>query len=412
MLVRGVRGKPLAGGRSRFFCGAAFMPPGMHPRQFVDRMTAAMMAIGTKTGKAVMSLEMCPTTGRFHVQWALYRMEAMTHSAFAAAMVAKGVGGSHKFAGGTWDDQIHYVFKPTTKVTDEQMLAWDMKPTFKLHMWKNGVWATPDACQNAWVASVAQCDRAVCFCADHKQAPAVRPVRVITLEMLYAWQKSIIAVMDHLHKIQNDRVVVVVVDEAGCTGKSWLARFLSQNPTVAVSGNSKGKDLMYELANRFNTLEPHGKSKKRKGDVTDPVTMVVMDIARSDGLDTMPYVNAEQILNGSIVNSKYESSTTMLPHWVQCLILTNVEPTYSKLTADRWMVFTITSDRKLRYKPVTDVQQFWGATTIDCTQTFLSNMDKLGYRLNPVMGAGGGGASAPLSIRSPNPEDEEEEESE
>ena len=70
-------------------------------------------------------------------------------------------------------------------------------------------------------------------------------------------------------------------------------------------------------------------------------SVIVIDVPRDNG-NTVSYKAIEQIKNGMICNTKYETGMKLFnsPH---IIIFANMPPEEHKLSADRWKIFEISS---------------------------------------------------------------------
>lgn len=130
-----------------------------------------------------------------------------------------------------------------------------------------------------------------------------------------------------LREGDNDRKVCVVVDTTGCSGKTWLSRYL--------------EDM--KLAVRV-PMVPHDKIS---GFLMDQPKFgrYVFDLTKVNGKkDTQELMSQiEELKNGQIVDWRYHGRRWKydIGKSVMVLILCNVEPDHSLLSKDRWSVLYI-----------------------------------------------------------------------
>jgi len=142
---------------------------------------------------------------------------------------------------------------------------------------------------------------------------------------LKPWQKRVISLM----KNQDDRQVIWMYDEAGNTGKSFLATYLLRTGDAFVVEGGTTRDLSYA----YND-QPY----------------VILDFCRSQK-EFVNYHAIEAFKNGRMFSSKYQSSLRVFtPAKVICFA--NFLPEWQKLSRDRWCCLEIKDDKMtLCYPP-------------------------------------------------------------
>jgi hypothetical protein len=142
---------------------------------------------------------------------------------------------------------------------------------------------------------------------------------------LKRWQKAVINLM----KNQDDRQVLWIIDEAGNTGKSFLATYLLRTGDAFVVEGGSTRDLSYA----YND-QPY----------------VIFDFCRSQK-EFINYHIIEAFKNGRMFSSKYMSSLRIFePAKVVCFA--NFLPDWVKLSLDRWMCLEIQDNKvTLVYPP-------------------------------------------------------------
>ena len=126
---------------------------------------------------------------------------------------------------------------------------------------------------------------------------------------LKRWQKSVINLM----KEQDDRQVIWIKDDAGNSGKSFLATYLLRTGDAFVVEGGSTRDLSYAYQE-----QPY----------------VIFDFCRSQK-EFVNYHIIEAFKNGRMFSSKYQSSLRIFkPAKVVCFA--NFLPEWRKLSLDRW----------------------------------------------------------------------------
>jgi hypothetical protein len=154
------------------------------------------------------------------------------------------------------------------------------------------------------------------FCHDYIQDHY--PVKEVPQHDLKEWQSSLKQILD---SEPDDRTVVFVVDEIGNAGKSWFAHWYTQNvgkSQVLLPG--KKADMAY-------TLDP-------------TIRVLFMDAPRSKQGEYLMYDFLEDVKNGYVFSSKYESRVKRLSQ-VHVVVNMNEEPDMTKLSRDRYNVIHI-----------------------------------------------------------------------
>lgn len=134
---------------------------------------------------------------------------------------------------------------------------------------------------------------------------------------LHGWQEG---VMEMIAEPAHPREILWVFDAFGNSGKTYLARYLRQEHGAFYCNGGKGIDICYAY-----DCEP----------------VVIFDYVR-DAKEFVNYGVIEQIKNGILTSSKYESRTKIFatPH---VLIFANFAPDASKFSEDRLHVLELNS---------------------------------------------------------------------
>ena len=151
------------------------------------------------------------------------------------------------------------------------------------------------------------------FCHDYVQDHM--PKKVVDFHPLRPWQS---ALYDNLKTPPDSRHIFFIVDFEGNAGKSWFGHyycFLHENAQVLLPG--KKADMSYAL---------------------DPLCRVLfIDAPRSKQGDFIQYDFLEDVKNGYVFCSKYESRIKQLGP-VHVVVFMNEEPDMNKLSKDRYVV--------------------------------------------------------------------------
>nr|WAE42527.1 MAG: replication associated protein [Cressdnaviricota sp.] len=140
---------------------------------------------------------------------------------------------------------------------------------------------------------------------------------------LKPWQANLLA---KVKEEPNPRKIYWIWSEGGNVGKSWMASYLAAMEGATILTQGKKADLAYIYAQK-------------------PTKIVCFDLSRTlapeDGCKHSPldvlYSMAEDLKNGRIVSTKYESTTKFftVPH---VIFFANYEPDRTKWSEDRYRV--------------------------------------------------------------------------
>ncbi|XP_052816415.1 uncharacterized protein LOC128242991 [Mya arenaria] len=128
---------------------------------------------------------------------------------------------------------------------------------------------------------------------------------------LKTWQDWAVHHLD----CQNDRKVLWIEDQAGDTGKTFLAKWLVANRDAICFQAGKKADIFYMY---------HGEK------------YIVFDLTRSVGEEFVPYHVMEAFKNSMWNNTKYESASYVMVESPKLLVLSNSLPCLKKMSRDRW----------------------------------------------------------------------------
>nr|UOF78733.1 rep protein [Cressdnaviricota sp.] len=150
------------------------------------------------------------------------------------------------------------------------------------------------------------------YVSDHLPKPEVEE------HPLKPWQQRL---WDRLEEEPECRKVIFVVDFIGNQGKTWFARYYcnkKENASVILPG--KKADMAYVL---------------------DPLSRVIfVDAPRSKQGDFIQYDFLEEVKNGYVFSSKYESEIKKFGN-VHLVVMMNEQPDRTKLSMDRYEIIEI-----------------------------------------------------------------------
>lgn len=135
---------------------------------------------------------------------------------------------------------------------------------------------------------------------------------------LYKWQDEILQL---IASPPDDRKIYWYWDSKGNVGKtSFIKHALIHNKNATMTGG-KAADMIFSIATVLEE-NPH-------------LNTVFIDIPRC--VEHISFNGIEQVKNGLIFNSKYESGYKMFnpPH---VIIMANVEPDTKQMSEDRWVI--------------------------------------------------------------------------
>lgn len=133
-------------------------------------------------------------------------------------------------------------------------------------------------------------------------------------------------------KRTNDREIVVWVDETGNIGKSWLNGFLFETQQAYYL-----PPFLTSIQAMIQSLASMVLEDRDEG--YPPKPYVIIDIPRSWKWSTDLYVAIEAIKDGLIMDPRYSARPINI-RGVKVMVLTNTQPKYDKLSADRWVPYT------------------------------------------------------------------------
>lgn len=155
------------------------------------------------------------------------------------------------------------------------------------------------------------------FIDDHYPRPSVEQFP------LYPWQLSL---KEKLEGPADRRKVIFVVDLIGNSGKSWFAHYMTKllgEDKCQVLLPGRKADMAYAL---------------RMG-----ISVLFLDAPRSKQGEFIQYDFLEDMKNGYVFSTKYQSRTTYFDP-VHVVVNMNEEPDYTKLSIDRYEVIHLSKN--------------------------------------------------------------------
>lgn len=146
-----------------------------------------------------------------------------------------------------------------------------------------------------------------------------RPLKII--EELRPWQKSLENI---LLEEPDDRKIIWVWENEGNVGKSAFCKYLINKYDALYGTEGKKSDIINLVYNYVLTKE---------------LMHFILDVPRENG-NNISYKSLEEIKNGMICNTKYETGTKLInsPH---IIVFANQPPILSKFSKDRWEIYEI-----------------------------------------------------------------------
>jgi len=170
---------------------------------------------------------------------------------------------------------------------------------------------------------------------------------------LYTYQKEI---WQLVRGPVDKRKVYWYYDPKGDCGKSFLTRCLVMNePGTTWVATGKSADIMKAIQTVVDGV-PGSKGKAPvEGLGIAGLRAVIIDVPRV--CNHVPYASMEQLKNGNLFCSKYESGSLLI-NPVHTLVFSNSLPEWSTMSEDRWCVYKLTRrDGDVTSEPVPFGQQ-------------------------------------------------------
>jgi len=154
------------------------------------------------------------------------------------------------------------------------------------------------------------------FCREYVSDNLPKPE--VVENPLKPWQQRL---WDRLEEEPDTRKVIFVVDFIGNQGKTWFARYYcNKKEKASIILPGKKADMAYVL---------------------DPLSRVIfVDAPRSKQGDFIQYDFLEEVKNGYVFSSKYESEIKKFGN-VHLVVMMNEQPDRTKLSQDRYEIVEI-----------------------------------------------------------------------
>lgn len=153
-----------------------------------------------------------------------------------------------------------------------------------------------------------------------------REIKLLSRLNFYPWQEDLVKMLE---VEPDDRSVVWIYDPKGNSGKTQLCKWLIVHMDAIFCSSGKTSNLVNTV---FNAVKAEAR--------TD---LVVFSMPRGTG-GSISYTALESIKDGVLFNEKYEVGACVYasPHVV---VFSNEFPDTSRLTHDRWRIFTIDENK-------------------------------------------------------------------
>lgn len=156
------------------------------------------------------------------------------------------------------------------------------------------------------------------FCLEYIQDHY--PRKELVTHQLNGWQEDL---NQRLNRAPDDRTITFVVDIIGNSGKTWFAHYYaSLHDDVQVLPPGKKADMAFAL--------------------NPTIRVLFIDAPRSKQGEFIQYDFLEDVKNGYVFSTKYESRVKTLSR-VHVCVLMNELPDRNKLSADRYDIVEITN---------------------------------------------------------------------
>lgn len=265
--------------------------------------------------------ERCPDTGRLHIQGYVEFLSPVRISLFQKFIGEK----CHMYVRlGTQQQAIDYCDKEATRECEG---CWEMGTkaetsggcrTESMIKW---IISNPEA---DWKTFVTQWEsdflRYNHACERIFEMFKPQP-KMFEFDSLLPVQEEMLKVVDE----QNNRQIAWIYDDKGGAGKSELANYLADRGDTFWASSGKTADII------------HSYSKC-------PKPVVVIDLMRCTGSEVVPYSLMEAFKNGRAFTGKYDSRSLCFSK-CKVIVLSNMLPDQSKLSADRWDIWQIDRDK-------------------------------------------------------------------
>lgn len=156
------------------------------------------------------------------------------------------------------------------------------------------------------------------YCLEYVQDHS--PQRELSMHPLRPWQEEL---NTQLNNEPDDRTITFVVDSTGNAGKTWFAHYYKESHDegkVQVIQPGRKADMAYCLQNTIRVL--------------------FIDAPRSKQGEYLQYDFIEDVKNGYVFSTKYESREKQLAK-CHVVVLMNEQPDMDKLSIDRYQIINL-----------------------------------------------------------------------
>lgn len=162
----------------------------------------------------------------------------------------------------------------------------------------------------------------------HKSKNIFVKEKLKIIHKLKRWQKDL---ENLLLNDFSDRSIYWIYDKTGCIGKSAFIKYMVVEHNSLLCGGGKKSDVINIIFNNRNYME----SSEKK--------MIVFDIPRCNK-GAISYAAIEEIKNGIIINTKFETGTFLCNSPSIC-IFSNDPPDITKFSLDKWELYEVIDDK-------------------------------------------------------------------
>lgn len=149
-----------------------------------------------------------------------------------------------------------------------------------------------------------------------------RPLKIIN--DLRKWQSDLKKIVEDE---PDDRKIIWVYEKKGNVGKSAFSKYMVVKHNALYITEGKKSDIINIVYNYV---------------LTNELNILILDVPRDNG-NKVSYKSLEEIKNGLICNTKYETGNKVInaPH---IIVFSNSPPEYDKFSLDRWEVYNIVNN--------------------------------------------------------------------
>ena len=147
--------------------------------------------------------------------------------------------------------------------------------------------------------------------------------RLLQRSQLYSWQESLIL---HYINDRSTRQIVWIYQRVGNSGKTEFCRYLRFfHGALPIGG--KSADVKYAVKTHFDATHSYPR-------------LLCIDIPRADE-KYISYSSLENVKDSMFFSTKYQSAGCVATFSPTIFVFANFEPNRSKLSADRWKIFSL-----------------------------------------------------------------------